>query len=199
MPEILNDESMDSSPSLEELCQRLKASDRKAFEQVFRMLREELLRYVRSIVSDEALAHDLVQDVFVDLWGLHERLDPTKPLKAYLYRMARNRALRHLRDERNHAEKHAQLQQSAAASTNGDYQEAELDGGTLAQRLRLWIVELPERQREALILSRYHAMSHKEIASVMGVSPRTVNNHIMRALEHLQKQIQAYEPSLLQP
>lgn len=190
---------MSSSTRLGEWCQRLKASDRHAFEQIFRLLREELVRYVRSIVYEEALAHDLVQDVFVDLWGLRERLDPSQPLKAYLYRMARNRALRHLRDERNHAEKHAQIKQSAVVSTSHDYQADVLEGDTLAQRLRKWIVNLPERQREALVLSRYHEMSHKEIASVMGVSPRTVNNHIMRALENLQKQIMAYEPSLLQP
>ena len=170
---------MDSSVSLEELCRRLKASDRTAFEQLFRRLREGLLRYVRAIIDDDTVAHDLVQDVFVYLWGLRESLDPSRSVKAYLYSMARNRAYRFMRDERTHAEKHALLKQQASAQAPGaDNPDARYDAEALTQRLRGWIGELPERQREALLLSRYHALSHREVASVMGVSPRTVNNHL---------------------
>ena len=191
---------MNSSDVLEELCRRLKASDRKAFEQLFRLLREGLVRYVQSLVKDDMVSHDLVQDVFVYLWGLRETLDPSRSLKAYLYSMARNRAYRFMRDERTHAEKHAILKQQASAHPPGvDEPEARLDAEMLTQQLRTWIGALPERQREALLLSRFHALSHREVASVMGVSPRTVNNHIMRALEHLQECIQTFEPTLMEP
>ena len=191
---------MSSSETLEELCRRLKASDRGAFEQVFRQLREGLLRYVRSIVESDTVAHDLVQDVFVYLWGLRETLDPSRPLKAYLYRMARNHAYRFLRDERAHAEKHEILKRQASAQTTGsDELEARLDAEVLNRRLRAWIGALPERQREALLLSRFHGLSHREIASLMGVSPRTVNNHIVRALEHLQERVETFEPTRMEP
>lgn len=183
-----------------ELCRRLRTSDRQAFEAVFRLHRDELLRYVFSIVRDEAPANDLVQDVFVALWGLRASLDPERPLRPYLYRMARNRALRYLRDERSHAEKEAWLgKQTPGHSSDADSPERSVDAGLLADRLRGWIDELPERQREALVLSRYHALSHQEIAETMGVSPRTVNNHIVRALEVLQRRVQAFEPTFLRP
>ena len=185
---------MASDDPLASLCRRLKASDREAFEAVFRLLRNDLIRYVRSIVRDDMTAHDLVQDVFVALWGLRESLDPSQPLKAYCYRMARNRAFRHLRDERLHAEKHVLIGREATAGPGGPDPDAELDAPVLARRLRAWIEALPERQREALVLSRYHELSHRDIASVMEISPRTVNNHIMRALEHLHEQAEAFEP-----
>ena len=191
---------MDSSASLEELCRRLKASDAKAFEQLFRLMREGLVRYVRSIIANDTIAHDLVQDVFVYLWGLREGLDPSRSLKAYLYSMARNRAFRFMRDERTHAEKHAILKQQMAAQTlEADTPDAGFEADVLTQRLHVWIGELPGRQREALLLSRFHALSHREVAAVMDVSPRTVNNHIMRALEQLQERIQAFEPTLMDP
>lgn len=191
---------MKTSQTLEALCQRLQASDRAAFEQVFRLLREDLLRHVRSIVNDPALAHDLVQDVFVSLWGLRESLDPSQSLKAYLYRMARNRAYRHLRDERRHRRKQALLSENGTTQPPRPLEpDATVDAGGLDTRLRAWIHELPARQREALMLSRFHGLSHREVASVMDVSPRTVNNHIMRALKHLADRIQAYEPTLLEP
>ena len=191
---------MDSSEPLEELCRRLKASDRGAFEQVFRRLREGLLRYVRSIVERDAVAHDLVQDVFVYLWSLRETLDPSRPLKAYLYRMARNRAYRFLRDERAHASKHATLKRQAPAQTPcSEQQDARIDAAVLSQRLHVWIGALPERQREALLLSRFHGLTHRETAAIMDISPRTVNNHIMRALEHLQERIETFEPTRTEP
>lgn len=182
----------------EMLCRRIKASDRAAFEKVFRRHRNEMLRYIRGIVRREAVAHDLVQDVFADLWSSREMLDPSRSLKAYLYGMARNRALRHLRDTRTHIRKHALLQhESDAHASDGSEREHEFDAGLLGDMLRQWIAELPNRQREALVLSRYHDLSHREIASVMGVSPRTVNNHIMRALNHLNDRVRTFEPALL--
>ena len=190
---------MSSRTSPQPYCERIKASDRDAFGALFRLMRNELLRYVRSIVRDDALAHDLTQDVFVSLWGLRESLDPTKSLKAYLYQMARNRAIRHLRDERIHDRKHDQIKRE---STNHlpyrEWPDAHVDADNLTAKLKSWVDELPDRQREALLLSRYQGLSHREIAEIMAISPRTVNNHIMRALGYLQLQIQAYEPSLLE-
>ncbi len=184
---------------LEELCRRLKDSDRAAFEAVFRRFREDLLRYVSVIVGDDHTAHDLVQDVFVSLWGLRERLVPTKSLRAYLFRMARNRAYRHLRDERAHARKHAEMGAEAQAQPPPAHTvDAQHDADVLTKKLHGWIDALPNRQREALTLSRFHELSHYEIAAVMEISPRTVNNHIVRALEHLKGCIQAFEPSLLE-
>ena len=180
------------------LCRRLIASDRRAFERLFRALYNELVRYTETIAPLGPIAHDLVQDVFVDLWNRRERLDADLSLKSYLYRMARNRTLRHLRDERSHAEKHRQIRRERqAAPPNGVGAAARIDADTLTRKLDQWIEELPERQREALVLSRFHALSHQEIAAVMEISPRTVNNHIMRALHHLRARIQDFEPQLL--
>lgn len=187
-----------TSQTESDLCQRLQASDRSAFETAFRLLRGGMVRYVRSIVGDDMVAHDLVQDVFVSLWGLRATLDPTRSLKAYVFTMARNRAYRYLRDERVHRKKHAIIKEEAPAFLpDQEWPHAQIDAGALHVKLRMWIDELPERQREAISLSRYHGMSHREVAEVMGLSPRTVNNHIMRALEHLQQRVQTYEPSFL--
>ena len=185
---------------LETLCRRLSDSDREAFEQIFRLLRDDLVRYVRSIVSDGALAHDLIQDVFLSLWETRSTLDPSLSLKAFVYRMARNAAYRHLRDSRTHTRKHDEIRRGqAGAERNGTSSEPAIDAQLLHHRLRAWISDLPDRQREALVLSRYHGLSHREIASLMEISPRTVNNHIMRALEHLHEKIKVYEPALLEP
>ncbi|GAB5519371.1 MAG: RNA polymerase sigma-70 factor [Rhodothermales bacterium] len=177
--------------TLQTLCKRLTASDRSAFEDLFRLTRTPLLRYVCSIVRDNELAHDLVQDVFVMLWGLREGLDPSQPLKPYLYRMARNRALRHLRDSRTHARKEAELGATMPTMTETSADD-DHDTDLMKRQLHQWIKALPDRQREALTLSRFHYLSHREIGALMGISPRTVNNHIIRALDALQQRAEHF-------
>ena len=182
---------MTSDATWHELCTGLVRSDDRAFERIFFLTRDDLLRYVRSIVKDDSTSHDLVQDVFVSLWNLRASLDPERPLRSYIFRMARNRAFRHLRDERIHARREAVL---AADPPSGPRQPDDgFDAEVLRVRLLTWMEELPLRQREALTLSRMHGLSHQEIAAVMDISPRTVNNHIMRALDCLRERLGAYD------
>ena len=72
-----------------------------------------------------------------------------------------------------------------------------MDARDLEDRLHDWIADLPDRQREALELSRFRGLSHEDVAGIMDISPRTVNNHIVRALRSLRERIRTYEPSLL--
>jgi len=189
---------MDEPTDFATLCRCLKASDREAFERVFRALHDVLFRYVRALTKTSAVAADITQDVFVSLWEARDRLDPSRSLEAYVYRMARNRVYNHQRDERTHADKRAEMHAVAAPDVQPTpLPDAQLHADVLASNIDEWIEHLPERQREAFVLSRFNGLSHDEIASVMDVSPRTVNNHIVSALKTLRAHIRALEPSLL--
>lgn len=178
------------------LLSRIQASDRAAFAEAFAAFRDPLLRYAHAFVADGAAAHDLVQDVFVAFWEGRATLDPAAPLAPLLYRMARYRALNHLRDRRLREAKHDVLRREA----EGEEEPADdLDAAALGVRLRAWIGALPERQREALTLTRERGLSHHEAAAVMNVSPRTLNNHIVRALARLHARIALYAPDLVRP
>jgi len=189
---------MSTAGDLTEWCRRLKASDREAYAQVFEALYTPLFRYVCSITNDESTARDLTQDVFVRLWDVRESLDPGQSLRAYLYRVARNRAYNYRRNERTHDQKEEDVRRRTnARPTEPPSPDVATEGAQLEARLRTWIADLPERQREALVLSRFEGLSHDEIAEVMDISPRTVNNHIVRALKHLRNHVRDYEPELI--
>jgi len=183
-----------SGPDVYEgLSRRLAGSDRAAFEDVFRRMRGDLVRYAGRIVRDDALAHDLVQDVFFDLWMARDRLDPGQSLRAYLFRSTRNRAFNHLRDRRRHSASHAEIRAASDSTANARVgPEEELEADMLGAWLDARIRELPDRQAEALRLSRYGGLSHEEIAEVMEISPRTVNNHIVRALAFLSERLRSF-------
>lgn len=176
-----------------DLCRRLRASDRDAYASVFRALHVELLRYAWRFTRDEHAARDVVQDVFLKLWRVRETLTPERSLKALLYTMTRNLALNHNRARQSHAEPTEDT--SAWAGERPDEAES-LDAALLDAHLQIWIAALPDRRREAFLLSRYQGLSHAEIAHVMGLTPRTVNTHIVLALKDLRARLSALEPNV---
>ncbi|WP_103019819.1 RNA polymerase sigma factor [Salinibacter altiplanensis] len=189
---------MPDAPPFDEWCRRLKASDRAAYAELFDTMYDPLFRYAQSITASVAAARDVTQDTFVRLWDVRESLSPGQSLKAYLYRIARNRAYNHERNQRTRtAKKDAVRDQTAAQPAPPTRPDAQADADQLEDRLWRWIGELTDRQREALVLTRFDGLSHEEAADVMDISPRTVNNHIVRALKHLRGRIHDYEPNLL--
>ena len=189
---------MPDARPFDEWCRRLKASDRSAYAEVFDEMYEPLFRYVRSITQSSEAAQDVTQDAFIRLWEVRDSLSLDQSLEAYLYRIARNRAYNYERNQRTRSEKEEDVHEKTPAQPAPPTRpDAQASAQRLEDRLWQWIGELTERQREALVLSRFDGLSHDEVAEVMDISPRTVNNHIVRALKHLRGRIDDYEPDLL--
>jgi RNA polymerase sigma-70 factor (ECF subfamily) len=170
---------------------RLATGDADALQELFQELYDPLWRSVMRMVGDEALARDFAQESFIRIWDRRDALDPSLSLKALLYRTVRNLALNALRDDqtrrvllRDSGSAFRAVVPSAPVSA-----EAQISVRELAEQLQRCINELPPRQREALRLSRFDGLSHEEISQVMGCAPRTVNNHLVRALEQLRNRL----------
>ena len=195
---LTNQRVEDPVDPLSDLCQRLRQSDRAAFAEVFQHLHTPLVRYARRITGDEATAYDVLQDVFMKLWEDRQSLTVKVSLKAMLYTMVRNRALNSLR-------RNKWIATDIAVEDVPDLQEVAPTGDDiltatdLGQHLQTWIDKLPERRAEAFVLSRQHGLKHSEIASIMKVSERTVDTHILLALKDLRRRLDALESEGLQP
>lgn len=194
-PAFVSSDSLPDPDPFAAWCRRLAASDPHAFEAVFRATHGALVRYATTYTRDAVAAHDLVQDAFVRIWERRTTLDPNRSLKALLYRTVRNLALNRVRDRQTRRDLLTDYDPDVYREPTPD---AHAEGRELRRHLDAWIAELPERQREALTLSRFDGLSHDEIADVMEVSPRTVNNHLVKALKYLRDCMAAYEPSLIQ-
>ena len=178
---------MPSDDSFTQWSERLQSSDQRAFSELFEAMHTALLRYAWRFTGDQEAAQDVVQDAFLKVWQIRQDIDPDRSLKALLYTIVRNLSLNHNR---------------AAQHTNGVFPEYDLhdhapsadqhlDASMLDKRLRRFIDQMPERRREAFMLSRYEGLSHDEIAQVMDLTPRTVNTHIVLALKDLRKHLGA--------
>jgi RNA polymerase sigma-70 factor (ECF subfamily) len=178
-------------------CRQLRGGDQGALESVFRALHTPLQRFaLRHLDSDDhEAAADIVQDAFVRVWEGRERLDPDRSLKAFLYQTVRNLALNQGRDSRNRA---TLLAERYEAPTRAPARPDDvLDREVVRIQVEQWIEALPDRQKEALRLSRFDGLDHREIAEVMGCSPRTVNNHLVKALRALRDRAEFAAPERL--
>ena len=177
-------------------CRRIRLGDASAFEALFRDLHPGLVRFAGGFAESTAAADDLVQEAFVRIWERRQRLDPERSLRALLFQTVRNLGLNRARDRATRREKLDGLAAEAAmASGGGLAPDALAEAEATRARLHAWMEELPERQREALHLTRVQGLSHEEAARVMGVSPRTVNNHLVRALRTLRDRLQRIDPT----
>ena len=172
--------------------QRIKASDEAAFSRLFHLLHPRLVKFSWRYTQNKTSAKDIVQESFVKLWKKRSAIDPKQSLQSYLYQIVRNRSLNYLRDNNTDDVAINDLPDNALQSTDYVPSMVSTDNKLGATMLRL-IDELPGRQREAIRLSRFEGLDHDEIAYVMDISPRTVNNHIVQALKTLKKQWSEYQ------
>ncbi|TVQ67099.1 MAG: RNA polymerase sigma-70 factor [Balneolaceae bacterium] len=184
------------------LAEGIRDSDRHAFDELFRAMYPRLVRFAFKITQDWNTSCDITQDVFVMLWQQRNTIDPDRSIRAWLFRSVRNRAYNYQRDRREIADPEVVEALTDDArnpdapyghSWSDDIEVSENGQETQLQKKILeWIQELPERQREAFELSRYEGLFHHEIAGVMQVSVKTVNNHLTAALRHLRSCYESY-------
>jgi RNA polymerase sigma-70 factor (ECF subfamily) len=169
----------------------IRAGDEDAFRQLFDALHGPLLGFASSFSKDDAVAQDVVQEAFVRLWDRRQRLDEEIPLRAWLFRTVRNLALNIRRDDTTRARllDDPAAVDSAAAPRATALPDVATEGAELQDRVAVLVTELPNRQREALLLSRVEGLSHAEVAAAMGCAPRTVNNHLVAALSTLRRRL----------
>lgn len=171
------------------LFERIVKSDRDAFNHLFREMYPKLTGYVMKFVRDKDASCDIVQDCFIKLWGTRATLDTSGSIHAYLYRMVKHASLNYIRDN---AREISGLELKDAIAEEDNHINNEIELKNKMSLLKNWIRDLPDRQREAFELSRFEGLDHEEVALVMNVSPRTVNNHIVEAMKNIQKSHDAH-------
>jgi RNA polymerase sigma-70 factor (ECF subfamily) len=173
------------------LLSRLNAGDQNAFDAVFRAHYAHLVAFAQGLLHDRAAAEDAAQDVMLELWRRRADMSIHESLRAYLLRATRNRALNQIR--------HANVRRRAEPRLAGDDTveatgTTELAAGELRAALRLAVAELPRGCREVFELSRSQGLRYAEIAAVLGISIKTVESQMGKALRHLRGRLAAWLP-----
>ena len=169
-----------------ELVRRVRDGDPKAFEELFQATCGALVNLAQRYVIDLAAAESVVQDVFVNAWKRREKLNPEGGIRAYLYTAVRNQALKQLR----HRDVEQRGEITPAEIRNGGASpEEEWSREELARAIQRAIERLPTRCRTIFVMNRYERLTYREIANLLGLSIKTVETQMGRALQLLRRSL----------
>lgn len=170
------------------LMARAADGDRGAWRELYLAYRDYVFRTALRFLGSEAQAADITQDVFVALFGRARQYKPQARFTTFLFRVVANRCLNeraraHTRLHDDDASKHDALARLSAGPSENP--EAHLRRAESAAAVRRAILALTERQRLAVILSRFEGLSYEEIALAMSTSVGTVESLLFRARRKL--------------
>lgn len=165
-----------------EWAQRLRDGDESVYETLFRTFSPGLCAFLTRYVGERALAEELVQDVFLALWNQRATIQLTGSVQAYLYTAARNRALNLLQRERVADRFRVTALERMTSFDAVIHGEAEC---IAALEFSDAMAQLPARCRVVFMLQRTHGMTYAEVATCLGISVKTVETQMGRALRTL--------------
>jgi RNA polymerase sigma-70 factor (family 1) len=158
-----------------------------AFEILYKKYYESLSRFAWRYVKSQAIAEEIVQETYTDIWISGDSWEINGSVRSYFFRIVRNKSLNYL--------KHLQIREKYdAAWVEDNYQQ---DTGYFDDRrekliqiaIQNAIAALPERSRMTYLLHRQDGLTYDEIAGVMDVSVKTVESQMSRTLKILRKKL----------
>lgn len=172
-----------------EILSQLITGNRKALKQLFDTHYDFACNTAYKFVKDGDLAQDLAQEVFIKLWEKREQININNSFKSYLYRMTSNQALAWMRVKKN--QRPQDLDSTSPLHFVSSGESSVLDK-ELENLLNNTIQNLPERCKMVFTLSRFEDKSYKEIAEIMEISIKTVENQMGKALKTLRVALAEY-------
>lgn len=169
------------------------------FNTMYSFYKPKLFTIAHSYIGNKEDAEEVVHDILIKLWEKREKLTVTSNFTGYVYRMTRNACLDYLRSKKNRLSKESTSDQQEHwlnYSALSDDASSQIISQELQSVVERAIKHLPEKCKKVFVKSRMEGMAHKEISEQMEISPKTVENHISRALRELKQVLKEYLPIL---
>jgi RNA polymerase sigma-70 factor (ECF subfamily) len=183
-------QAMDSGLSDEEMMQRYRQGDAAAFEVLYGRHKSPMFRYLLRQCGRQDVAEELFRDVWMNLIDARERYPARVPFKTWLYHVAHERLVDHVRPQAGVP----RISRTDVKALLGDLMGraagdagAARSGGERLERLLSLIDTLPVAQREAFLLSEEAGLGLEDIARVTGVGTEAVRGRLHYAIERLRR------------
>jgi RNA polymerase sigma-70 factor (ECF subfamily) len=181
-----------ANPRDRELASRLVAGDEHALRETYRAHAPAVHGLALRVLSNEALAEEIVQDVFVRLWEEPERYDVSRgPLRAFLLSMTHSRAVERVRSEESLRRRHSKLERQPTEP--GEDPARVVETHEAEQAIRAALAALPELQRRPIEMAYFDGLSYREVARELGEPEGTVKYRIRMGMQQLRAVLRARE------
>jgi len=158
--------------------------DQRKFSQLMELTSEELLWFAIGFLKNKEIAEEIVSDVFVNIWNKRADLEKIINLKSYLFICVRNGCLSHLRKVKNEKIMSIESVNEYSFLPVEDPEDSLIEKEIIEQ-IYAAIETLPCKCKLAFTLAKINGLKYREIAEVLEISEKTVNNHLVLAVKKI--------------
>lgn len=162
--------------------EKLARGDHEAFRTIFMTYYPKMKYFITHLVNSEAVAEELSQDIFENIWINRTKLPELRSLSSYMYKMSKNRAfnyLKHKNIEKAYLQNHTTQEEV--------YVEEELDAKEIEMLILFEVERMPDQRKRIFLMSRFENLNNEEIAQQLNITKKTVENHLNLALKQIRK------------
>jgi len=163
-----------------------------AFNKIFKAYYNNVKYYIRDLVKSNEVAEGLTQEVFVKLWEIKDRIDPERNFGAFIFKVAYNLSLKHIKKKLKEDLFLAEVAYGSETSTTDD----EFLNRELMLLIDKAIDELSDQKKRIYQMSVIDGESVEEIAEKLQINPRTVSNTLRLAINEIKEKIKIIIPFL---
>ena len=174
-------------PDDPKLLKAIKNGDHAAFKKFFDKHHKFLYHFLLKRGMSEQQAEDLLQQAFVMIWEKRSEIDPNKSLRSYLFRIAYTRMLNVIRDHSKFEDSEEDFIHESDEETDKDLANQEL-----ATAIERAISSMPEKRQAVFRLCFIQEFTYQDAADTLGVSVKTVENHMGLALKELRGKLEGF-------
>ncbi|HZP38653.1 MAG TPA: sigma-70 family RNA polymerase sigma factor [Methylomirabilota bacterium] len=174
----------------DQLFAAVRAGETAAFTELYERHGRALLTFLARLTSDRSLAEDLLQETFLRVWRARDTYVGERQFRAWLFTIARRLVIDWRRGQRIAWVDEPTVLETTAASA-GPHEGTDVND--LVSRLERALRQLPEGQREVLVLSRQAGLNAEQIAQITGSTPGAVRVSLHRGLRRLSELLHVCE------
>lgn len=175
------------------LVRKLKKSDKKAFDSIFRKYENKLYAFCYKLTQSHEEAEEVVQETFMKIWEKRMTIDESKNFESFLFTIARHKIYNKARDKT-----YAYAYENYLKNRLNNEQKQNNETIESVQYRETWncikkaVELLPARRKEVFTLSRFNGLSNKEVADLTDTSVSNIENHINKALKQLRSYLSGH-------
>ena len=174
----------------EKLINRFIDGDKTAINDLYAEYSPRLYRFAMAYLKSESEVLDIVQEVFVNVWMNRNKLKKDSNLDAYLFTVAKNTIVSVFRKKLSEKDYLEHLKNKSI--TNSIDTESQFNYNQLSDKLNDLVEQLPPQRKKIYQLSKEQGLANKTIAAELGISIKTVEDHLSKASKFIKKNLTEY-------
>ena len=174
----------------------VKTGDRRAFERIYARFKGPVFSMTRAWLRNDSVAEEITQETFLRVFRHRDHFEPTGSVSSWIFQIARNLSLDHLRKKKELLAPPSDEQNSSPLEAAVDAREladAQLIARADSQQVERALSRLSEQQRQALALRTFSEWSYEEIAREMGLGLGALKSVLHRAKQELVRKLKEQE------